>query len=998
MKKETISTFSGGLNYDLNPITTPNNVLTDCINGTFVTFNGDELALQNDAGNTKIAIKDNLDEYVQLSPGFYPLGMKEHGGVLYIVSGYDILKNIPNVLPNESANDIKQRLNLSIGDIVKTTDGEYKIITTFITGYTFGPILNLETELYSAERIAINCANSLYLNNPSKYPQYKYSDKRVEFGSYPSPEFAGITQTDGLNVIYDNPTKDLLYKSVVISNDIFKSGKYIKFNVINNIDSLDLSNVSYYIDADSTKPVYKFYKIKLLHQLSNGFMDLTEDIWNRYYTFKVSKQTTLSIPTTNGVPVTSITVNSTANFPDNGVLTIGGIEYIYTSKTSTTLNGLSINNTYPIGTIISPLSNHWINEKSFIYYCPNQYKGKLAISLEIEELNKFELLGVPELTLNNKQTSTITVENADNFPVSGKLIINSDTIAYTSKTGTTFSTSVPITNYYSKDSIVYYKYKTQLTENILEQDHTEINVISTEGFPTSGKITIGTDTFIYTGKTLTSFTGETQALKSHNIDDEVTITITTKLSDDIGDWYDLKFKVNAIGSGKILIPSVYATIYLGEDALEISQTNEIDQNKYIITTTKLTENIIAGNFTTINVDDTLDFPKNGSVIIGTDTFIYKSKTNTSFIGDSQTLINHSISDVVKNSVLNLNYNTTSFIFKLPKSLYQEKTITYNIIPNLQVYNINYITDDSLDIKSYEEFPVEYRNKFIINGSRLISTMTDNVKFRLEDGICKLETGIKEYSTIVLVDENDNYLDYNLQTSTTKYTFKRANGAPSDDTTLGNFSVVNDYPIVIKSTNPLLIYDDSIIQLVQNTLINVPDISCQFKNFVIYTNIPIDPANLRVTQKGEVLYPKEPGVGTSFTYTVIPDVDFLIIGDKTGYLSINLISNSQLHSTVLKFVANVRIRSEANTNKITVSWSPELKIPNVSNITFYIKEYPNKLIDSGEIVWNDKFGYTGDITIYSNEKIVYVTFSREPLPEQIVIVQGITFAPSYELLL
>jgi hypothetical protein len=59
MKKEAVNTFSGGLNYDLNPITTPNNVLTECINGTFVTFNGDELALQNDAGNTKISLYPN---------------------------------------------------------------------------------------------------------------------------------------------------------------------------------------------------------------------------------------------------------------------------------------------------------------------------------------------------------------------------------------------------------------------------------------------------------------------------------------------------------------------------------------------------------------------------------------------------------------------------------------------------------------------------------------------------------------------------------------------------------------------------------------------------------------------------------------------------------------------------------------------------------------------------------------------------------------------------
>ena len=41
MKQEAANTFSEGLNYDLNPTTTPNNVLTDCVNGTFLTFNGE---------------------------------------------------------------------------------------------------------------------------------------------------------------------------------------------------------------------------------------------------------------------------------------------------------------------------------------------------------------------------------------------------------------------------------------------------------------------------------------------------------------------------------------------------------------------------------------------------------------------------------------------------------------------------------------------------------------------------------------------------------------------------------------------------------------------------------------------------------------------------------------------------------------------------------------------------------------------------------------------
>lgn len=91
MRKESVNTFNEGLNYDLNPITTPNNVLTDNVNGTFITFNGDELALQNDAGNTKIGVgiqneDGTFDTYVQLSDGFYPLGVKEYGGVLYIIS------------------------------------------------------------------------------------------------------------------------------------------------------------------------------------------------------------------------------------------------------------------------------------------------------------------------------------------------------------------------------------------------------------------------------------------------------------------------------------------------------------------------------------------------------------------------------------------------------------------------------------------------------------------------------------------------------------------------------------------------------------------------------------------------------------------------------------------------------------------------------------------------------------------------------------------------
>ena len=80
MSKEIKSnTFSKGLMMDLHPISTPNTVLTDNLNGTFITYDGNEHVLQNDMGNYKL--KD-----CQLKPNYIPIGLKEHAGILYIVS------------------------------------------------------------------------------------------------------------------------------------------------------------------------------------------------------------------------------------------------------------------------------------------------------------------------------------------------------------------------------------------------------------------------------------------------------------------------------------------------------------------------------------------------------------------------------------------------------------------------------------------------------------------------------------------------------------------------------------------------------------------------------------------------------------------------------------------------------------------------------------------------------------------------------------------------
>ena len=79
LRQTQANTFSEGLNMDLHPMSTPNTVLTDCINGTTITYNDNEFVLQNERGNTQI-----LD--AQLSAGFIPVAMKEYNGILYIIS------------------------------------------------------------------------------------------------------------------------------------------------------------------------------------------------------------------------------------------------------------------------------------------------------------------------------------------------------------------------------------------------------------------------------------------------------------------------------------------------------------------------------------------------------------------------------------------------------------------------------------------------------------------------------------------------------------------------------------------------------------------------------------------------------------------------------------------------------------------------------------------------------------------------------------------------
>lgn len=84
-KKQADNGFGKGLVMDSHPINANNNTLSNCLNGTLVTYNGNEMMLQNDMGNGRV-------ETAYLPPGYVPIGMKEHGGIIYVAS-YNPLTN-----------------------------------------------------------------------------------------------------------------------------------------------------------------------------------------------------------------------------------------------------------------------------------------------------------------------------------------------------------------------------------------------------------------------------------------------------------------------------------------------------------------------------------------------------------------------------------------------------------------------------------------------------------------------------------------------------------------------------------------------------------------------------------------------------------------------------------------------------------------------------------------------------------------------------------------
>jgi hypothetical protein len=122
-----------------------------------ITYNGNEMMLQNDMGNT--LIQDSATGNIMgLNPGFIPVGMKEHGGIMYIASVDKEGNGEIGTIPSPIIRDIyKDQVSLSIYKDIPIDSGDPVQITN---------------KLYPADKFIANLQMSI---NPNTLKGIKHT-------------------------------------------------------------------------------------------------------------------------------------------------------------------------------------------------------------------------------------------------------------------------------------------------------------------------------------------------------------------------------------------------------------------------------------------------------------------------------------------------------------------------------------------------------------------------------------------------------------------------------------------------------------------------------------------------------------------------------------------------------------------------------------------------------------------------------------------------------
>ena len=148
MRTEALNTFNDGIIQDMYDPQVPASALRNALNATMVTFNGNELALQNDMGNAKIGT-------AYLPEGYVPVGMKEHGGIVYVASmnpatGKGQIGTFPSpqrVFEPQSSNFAN--LNFNISELISIEEDVPFLQNDFVRKNLFNTENSLDSKQFS---------------------------------------------------------------------------------------------------------------------------------------------------------------------------------------------------------------------------------------------------------------------------------------------------------------------------------------------------------------------------------------------------------------------------------------------------------------------------------------------------------------------------------------------------------------------------------------------------------------------------------------------------------------------------------------------------------------------------------------------------------------------------------------------------------------------------------------------------------------------------------
>lgn len=106
------NSFQEGLIMDFSPSVTRNDCMTSALNATLLTFNGNEMSLQNDMGNGRV-------ETAFLPEGYTPVGTCEFGDIIYIISYNPMINKaqigcFPSPERNISSDELFDNSNITI--------------------------------------------------------------------------------------------------------------------------------------------------------------------------------------------------------------------------------------------------------------------------------------------------------------------------------------------------------------------------------------------------------------------------------------------------------------------------------------------------------------------------------------------------------------------------------------------------------------------------------------------------------------------------------------------------------------------------------------------------------------------------------------------------------------------------------------------------------------------------------------------------------------------